>query len=123
VVIRTFHVDIRYKGQNYEITVPINQMVDEVKMIDQMIEDFESRHKILYGYVNDGSAIELVNYRLQAIGPVEKITITADKGREPAEPVSTRNVYLAEYNERRDVPLYDRFSLAVGQQLAGPVIV
>lgn len=119
----THHVDLRYKGQNYEITVPIEQLADHDELTAQLVRDFEERHRSLYGYINDGSAIELVNFRLQAVGPVDKISISADGNRAAGEPTTTRDVYLAEFGERRTVPIYERFQLAVGQVVEGPAVI
>ena len=57
------YLDMRYRGQSYEIIVPFD---------DQIVEAFHLRHESMYGYSNRDKAVEIVNIRLRAIGGHDK---------------------------------------------------
>jgi N-methylhydantoinase A/oxoprolinase/acetone carboxylase beta subunit len=53
-----FSLDLRYKGQSYEINV-------EYK--DDLVKSFHKKHKMLYGYSIQKEPVEIVNVRLKTI--------------------------------------------------------
>jgi N-methylhydantoinase A len=55
-------IDLRYAGQNYEITVPFAD-----GGVPALRVAFERRHRQLYGYAT-GESVECVNLRVAAIG-------------------------------------------------------
>ncbi|MBL0699978.1 MAG: hydantoinase/oxoprolinase family protein, partial [Desulfosarcina sp.] len=57
------YLDMRYKGQSYEILVPF---------YEKFVEEFHNLHEKLYGYCNKDKMIEIVNIRLRARGSAEK---------------------------------------------------
>lgn len=57
------YLDMRYKGQSYEIMVPF---------YENFVEEFHNLHEKLYGYCNKDKMIEIVNIRLRARGSAEK---------------------------------------------------
>ena len=68
------HVDLRYKGQSYEITVPWEQR-----------ETFAELHRRLYGYDHQDREVEQVTARVKAIGVLpaaEKIDLAAPSDRQ-----------------------------------------
>jgi len=56
-------LDMRYRGQAYEIIVPFNA---------DFRSEFDVRHERQYGYSNPARATEVVNLRVQAIGGSRK---------------------------------------------------
>jgi N-methylhydantoinase A/oxoprolinase/acetone carboxylase beta subunit len=57
------HLDVRYVGQSYEITVPFGPTYRRA---------FDRRHDRLYGYANRARPTEIVNLRVTATGLTEK---------------------------------------------------
>jgi N-methylhydantoinase A/oxoprolinase/acetone carboxylase beta subunit len=55
------HVDLRYRGQSYEITVAWQER-----------DTFHDAHRRLYGYDHQGREVEQVTARLKAVGVVEE---------------------------------------------------
>src|SRR5207302_5827285 len=51
-------VDVRYRGQGYELNVPANA---------NLIEAFQKEHKRRYGYTHPAREVELVTLRLRAV--------------------------------------------------------
>ena len=56
-------LDIRYKGQSYEVNVPLTETP---------AEEFEKVYRHLYGYTLENRPMEVVNIRLKAVGVGEK---------------------------------------------------
>jgi len=65
-------LDVRYKGQSFEITIPFN---------DDFKESFEREHERLYGYAHKGREVEVVNLRVKATGIKEKPPVKEFKER------------------------------------------
>jgi N-methylhydantoinase A/oxoprolinase/acetone carboxylase beta subunit len=68
------HIDLRYRGQSYEITVPWENR-----------SRFHQLHRQLYGYDHEGREVEQVTARLKAIGVLdaaEKLDLTAPSAKE-----------------------------------------
>jgi N-methylhydantoinase A/oxoprolinase/acetone carboxylase beta subunit len=71
-------IDLRYRGQSYEITVP---WAERAK--------FDAEHRRLYGYDHQGREVEGVTARLRATGVTDKI----DPGS-PAAPETFSSTYI-----------------------------
>lgn len=69
MIIESF-LDMRYKGQSYEITVPLG---------NAYIETFHLLHEKQYGYCNRDRIVEIVNIRLRARGRPEKPSFEKQK--------------------------------------------
>jgi N-methylhydantoinase A len=68
-------LDIRYKGQSYEVNIPFTE---------NLFEEFERVYRNLYGYTLENRPLEVVNIRLKAVGvgekpPLERIPRTDGK--------------------------------------------
>jgi N-methylhydantoinase A len=101
-------VDVRYRGQAFELTVPLT---------DNIADAFHNAHEQTYGYALRGRALELVTLRLEAVGTVAK---------PPLEPevVQPNDGSAALLGVRDDgVALYERERLTPGAQFVGPALV
>ena len=76
VIIR--HADMRYYGQNFELSVniPYEEITEE--NIGAIRDLFHQVHKREYGYCNEGALVQIVNYRVTAIGRVQTIELVED---------------------------------------------
>ncbi len=57
------YLDMRYKGQSFEIIIPFTE---------DFIEQFHITHEKLYGYKDESKEVEIVNIRLRGVGKSEK---------------------------------------------------
>jgi N-methylhydantoinase A/oxoprolinase/acetone carboxylase beta subunit len=73
-------LDLRYRGQSYEITLPYGAR-----------ERFDQEHRRLYGYDHPGREVEAVTARLRATGVTEKIDLGA-----PSPPETFSSTYVPE---------------------------
>jgi N-methylhydantoinase A len=115
LVIRS--LDLRYTGQNYEITVTY-----EGNDVSALRLAFEERHRRLYGYAT-GESVECVNLRVTA--RVETGAAMTPMPRTPqggAAPIGRRRAF---FTDAGDVilPLYERNGVGVGTSLEGPAVI
>ena len=68
-------LDMRYKGQSYEITVPL---------VDDYVEAFHLLHERLYGHCDRDRLVEIVNVRLRARGLPARPGLEKQPGSGPA---------------------------------------
>jgi N-methylhydantoinase A len=121
-----FTVDMRYAGQNYELSVPLADGPITPATMDNLAAGFAAAHQRLYGFVADGEPVQLVTFRAEATGIVRKADLrpSADAGPDPsAAEFGRRDVWLREASALVSCPLYDRDRLAAGNCIVGPAIV
>lgn len=63
-------VEIRYRGQSYELTVPYNS---------NFLVNFHKKHNLLYSYFLRDENCEIVNLRVLAIGRTKKLFLKKGK--------------------------------------------
>jgi len=56
------HLDLRYKGQSYELRVPY---------VPDYIQVFHRQHSKTYGYSQPGEPVEIVNIRVRGVGKID----------------------------------------------------
>jgi N-methylhydantoinase A len=108
-------VDVRYRGQAYELTVPLTP---------DFVAAFHAEHQRVYGHSQPAAALEIVNLRLRAVGSVSQPVLPAAEPGDPDPAAATldqRSVVLSTGLAR--VPLYDGAVLRPGHTLSGPAIV
>jgi N-methylhydantoinase A len=108
-------VDVRYRGQGYELNIPFGP---------EMAAQFHDLHQRRYGFANESRALEVVNVRVRMVSPAEAFEPEVQALREGDGShalVGTRPVYFdGNFEETR---IYDRELLRPGDTFAGPAIV
>ncbi len=108
-------LDMRYKGQSYEITVPFSK---------DFIESFHSLHEKKYGYKDEEKPVEIVNIRLKAIGITEKPEIVPVKEkRELSEESVLRKRRIIWNGKEYECYVVDRDKLHYGNSIPSPSII
>jgi N-methylhydantoinase A len=119
-------VDMRYAGQNYELSVPLPDGPISAATLDALAAGFAATHQRLYGFVAEGEPMQLVTFRAEATGIVRKAEFrpSPDVGPDPrAAEFGRRDVWLKEAGGFVSCPLYDRDRLGAGNRIEGPAIV
>jgi N-methylhydantoinase A len=119
-------VDMRYAGQNYELSVPVPDGPITAATLDRLADGFASAHKRMYGFVADGEPVQLVTFRVEATGLVPKATFQPRPMRgadASAAIVGRRDVWFSEVTGFVSCPIYDREKLDAGNRISGPAIV
>lgn len=119
-------VDVRYAGQNYEVSVPVPEGPLDHLAVAAIRARFEDEHRRLYGFAAEHDPIQLVTFRVGATGRVAKATFRTfpDGGADAsAAIVGEREVWMPEAGGFVTCPIYDRAKLKPGNRFAGPAIV
>jgi N-methylhydantoinase A len=115
-------IDMRYAGQNYEREVPLPASQLEETHVVQALGQFAELHRAFYGFEIEGEVIELINFRLTAVGRLEAPRLTPVAEAPGAPPVWTmREVHLG--GGFASCRIYRRDHLGAGLRLPGPAIV
>ena len=105
-------VDLRYRGQSYELTVPVADFIDR----------FHEAHERRYGYANRERDVELVNVRTTFVGRTLKPKFKKRmKQRSRPAAVERQTVWID--HRPLSVAIYDRATLAHGHVIKGPAII
>lgn len=118
--------DLRYRGQNYELAVPLPPGAITDETLDALADGFAGAHQQRFGFVADGEPVQVVTLRLEAAALVSKAQFTPDPDGGPsAEDAHTghRDVYLPELGGMVACPVYLRDRLRAGNRLKGPAII
>jgi N-methylhydantoinase A len=108
-------IDMRYRGQSYELMVPLTPYFRE---------DFHVAHAYAFGYSDSTMPVEIVNVRMRAIGRLARPPLIPGKPSQP-DPhtalLDRRPVVLAD--KVAEIPFYDGQKLQPGHRLSGPAVV
>ena len=114
-------LDMRYREQAYELTVPIAK--DPAKLnVDEICDRFGQAHEQRYGHRADDEVVEVVNLRASAYASLGKPELAPGSGAREQQPAAEhRRVVLPD--GPHDVPVFRRDDLPPGAALTGPVII
>jgi N-methylhydantoinase A len=115
------YLDLRYKGQSYELTIPFDGD------LTRAANDFHAAHERRYGYCDPNERVQVVNVRLKARGLATAPVLEQQEMVRGAcaEPVMRRKVTFAELEQpaTHEVPVYERSALLPGYTFTGPAII
>lgn len=116
--------DMRYAGQSWELSVPIDSHVDSAEQLQEYAKAFCEIHTRTYGYTLEDD-ITFVNFRFSAFGVVE--------GMEFVEYPEVKNASAGDaikgfrklyFNGKfMDSTVYDREKMETGCTIIGPAII
>ncbi|WP_102348389.1 hydantoinase/oxoprolinase family protein [Bacillus sp. Marseille-P3661] len=118
-----YSVDARYKGQAFEIELPMSISWLEQQDFHEIKNAFHQVHQRQYGHSDPTSSIEIINLRVRIIGHTPKPelkTMAKAKDINPAI-LSTRKIVLR--GKEFNASIYSRADLKHGQCVLGPAIV
>jgi N-methylhydantoinase A len=114
-------VDLRYRRQAYELTVPLTEGRIDRSVIDALAEAFHAKHAQTYGHANRAEPVQLVNLRVTALGRLPALTL-AQRADPDSARTRERNVWFAGSGFVA-TPVHWRLGLAPGTRIAGPAII
>ncbi len=118
-------LDLRYVGQEFTLSVPVDLKKIEAGDAAGIRKDFDELHEHRYAHHAADEAVEMVNYRLVALGrrpslTLPKVTGSLDgAGKAPWR----REVYFDNAETPVNAMVYDRASLKAGDSIEGPALV
>jgi len=110
--------DLRYKGQSFEITVPVGEGLSAAGLIAA----FHEAHQRSFGHADLEAPVQVVNLRVSSLRPPPAIRFPqADCIPHAAKAIGTTKLYAD--GAWCEAKLYARKDLDPGATLAGPAIV
>ncbi|MGC9529231.1 MAG: hydantoinase/oxoprolinase family protein [Candidatus Bipolaricaulaceae bacterium] len=123
---QAFHLaaDLRYRGQAYELTVPLPDRPLGAVDVAGLAEGFHRQHQEQYGYQVPGEQLEVVSLRLTAIGRRPKPALPrAPRGTGISRAqIELRPVYFGQLGWV-EAPVFARARLPAGAELPAPAVV
>jgi len=116
--------DARYVGQGYELTVPVPAGALDAAALARVRAAFDEVYAARYGYANPTEPVEIVTWKLSAVGGSPRIALAkAPRRAGAAAPKGRRRAWFPEAGGFTETPVYDRYALGAGARLEGPAIV
>jgi len=115
-------VDLRYAGQNFELSIPFDATAFDPAKAAALREAFDAEHERAYGFAQAGESMEIVSMRVKLTGVLSKPPLPKVAGSAPAKPMGSRLVTFAK-DEVCETPIYRRDALNSGQNLIGPAVI
>ncbi len=122
-------LDMRYVGQNFELSVPLDDVVLAALEQDGITEClcalFFEAHERQYGYHNPAAPVEIMNFRATARGQLYQPPAPASVSTAPPKPPvpsGLRAVYFAA-DAALQTPVYQRVAFKPGHTIQGPAVI
>jgi N-methylhydantoinase A len=117
--------ELRYAGQEHTVAVEIPSSLSSNDTMAEIYHRFEVAYRAVYGYAL-GSAVEVVNLRVNALGEMPKPRLRELPWGGPSATAAGRGSrpvldFIA--REWRSFAIYDREALMAGNSLSGPALV
>jgi N-methylhydantoinase A len=117
--------DIRYLGQSFELTIPL----DDSALADDdggaLRQRFGAIYEQIYGYRDDAAILEVLDVRASAVGvtPKPKLASVSMRGDGPTRSGAARMRRLFLDGRFWEAQVFDRDSLPAGARFEGPAVV
>ena len=107
------HLDMRYRGQSYELEVPLTRNFKDA---------FHAAHRRTFGHSASEAPVEVVNLRLRA-SAADQPPAMAKIARQRGAPTPLARTEVLVGSRQRRAPVFARDSLGAGARIRGPAIV
>jgi N-methylhydantoinase A len=123
-----FQFDCRYVKQYHEVSFPVSLDALRRRELGRIKNAFHAEHNRLYGYSleGQGTPVELINLRVQAIGITAKPSYRKEGyGGSDASAAckGMRRIVVPESGCTESVPVYDGHKTRFGNRIAGPAVI
>ena len=122
-----FAADLRYRGQEHTIAIPVLRAEDLTSDIAATVERFHAQHDRRYGHAAPDQSIELVNLRLTVtIARMEDVIrrwLSEPWMPEAAAPEQRRLVVFEDSRQPVEARILWRPGLAAGTEVVGPAVI
>jgi N-methylhydantoinase A len=123
IVLRRF-LDMRYRGQEYTLPVPVTEDLRAINDFDGIRSRFDRLHQEHYGHCAPNEPVMMVNLRLSAIGRIEnRLPLTSPSRDGDSGERGKRAVIFDAGQQPVLCPIYLRSGLKAGDRLNGPAII
>jgi N-methylhydantoinase A len=119
---RQFLADMRYRGQSFEIEVPLEETWIEAGDMAAVASAFHRQHVVVYDFADEDANVQIVNLRLVIVGATPQPVFPTTQRAEGA-PAKLRDVQVWHDGAFQTMALYLRDDLLHGHHLSGPAII
>lgn len=118
-----YAVDMRYYGQGFEITMPVEAEGFDVRGLEQLCDAFDAEHRRMFTF-NMDTEHEVVNLRAVALGRETSLpALEIEKGDGNPNAAKIRDHELWSGGKEHPAAIYDRSKLRAGDKIRGAAIV
>ena len=118
-------LDMRYRGQGYEVEVSLPQKLNGSALMTAIPELFRKAYSETFSQTHPDAPMEVVNWKVEGVGPRPSVADAyqvvgpsggqADKGR--------RKAYVADQGGFVDCQVVNRYALKPGDKVEGPALI
>ena len=116
-----FTADLRYRGQAFELTVPMRGGTLDTAAVEHLIADFHAMHRQRFSYANPGAAVELVSLRATAIGRLTAPSVRSAALTGAGRPGRSRPLWLG--GQWQACPVWQRSEIDTATTIPGPALI
>ncbi|MBU2486229.1 MAG: hydantoinase/oxoprolinase family protein [Alphaproteobacteria bacterium] len=117
-------IDLRYRGQAYELTLPLPSDPITADTLIQLAGRFHAEHARVYGYQLDHHAIEIVNLRVTGTSQPPALPWPSHSPTASAPVAAGHRLVLHGINAAAtEWPVYRFTEITAGAEIEGPAIV
>ncbi|HEX2196734.1 MAG TPA: hydantoinase/oxoprolinase family protein [Actinomycetota bacterium] len=125
---RSFHrsLDMRYELQEHTLQIPLGEEDAAGISFESLRKRFDEAHKVAYGYDMPHEAVDVVTYRVRAVGRLPKpepLKMRRGDGDASRAVIGTRVATHGESGGAMEWTVYDRAELLAGDRLDGPALI
>jgi N-methylhydantoinase A len=123
IVLRRF-LDMRYRGQEYTLPVPLLEDLRAITDFDAIRARFDQLHQEHYGHSAPNEPVMMVNLRLSALGRFENQLPTGLSSQGAASGEQGKRPVIFEHGQRSlFCPIFLRDGFKAGDRLDGPAVI
>ena len=123
IVLRRF-LDMRYRGQEYTLPVPLLEDLRAITDFDAIRARFDQLHQEHYGHSAPNEPVMMVNLRLSALGRFENQLPTGLSSQGAASGEQGKRPVIFEHGQRSlFCPIFLRDEFKAGDRLDGPAVI
>jgi N-methylhydantoinase A len=124
-VVLTRSADMRYKGQEHTVKVPVGAGTVDGEMLAEVERRFAELHERHYTFRLDATPVEFVNLHLTALRPQADARVLAPEFRDGDVADALRGHRMVHFDQagRHEAAIYEREALPTGQVVDGPAVV
>ena len=112
---------MHYFGQAHELNIPVSGQLATDDALQRIGLAFHAVHRRTYGHAMEGDPVEMVNYRVSAVGASSKPELLEQGDGDADALKGQREVFFED--GRLLCPIYERSWLKPGRQIDGPAVV
>jgi N-methylhydantoinase A/oxoprolinase/acetone carboxylase beta subunit len=113
--------DLRYFGQAHALNIPLDGQLLSPNVMHSIGRAFHAAHRRTHGHAMEGDPVEIVNYRVSAVGNSPKPELEGQKNGSQDALKGQRDVLFE--SGHLDSRVYERHFLKPGYQIDGPAVI